>query len=160
LTVTKSDHDSPYRAQPLKLAVGAVVTLVVVAAVVVLLDGLVGYPDWMRQHGGCSTGWPANQPTWPYGQVESCRSLKERGHLLGDADATAYVLLQTSTGRVALKIDYSDLSKGRQYVAKAAELTPEQAPSLTEAEKQDLARDIRSRGGARNGTWTLIYGDG
>lgn len=98
---------------------------------------------------------------WPYGDVHSCRPLGREGHWFGDVDVSAYVLLDTDRGLVAMRVDFRRMDGGRQYTADAYELAPDAAPGiLSAAEKRRLRDDQAARGGPLAGPWTLHYGDG
>lgn len=94
-----------------------------------------------------------------YGVVAGCRQLRATTHVLDGRHPNVFLLLETETGLVALRIDYDQLDMGRQYVSQAQELTPGQAPGLSRSERDRLAADLAARGGHLD-SWTLHYGDG
>lgn len=141
------------------VAIAAVVLLAVIAGVVVLIQST-AYRGWIDENGGCATRWPGEAQNWPYGDVRSCRLLDRKGHVVGSVDVTAYVLLDTSSGEVALKIDYSNVDFGRQYVSKASEVGADDARGLNSNQRRTLEHDIAARGGVRPQPLTLHYGDG
>lgn len=141
------------------VATAAVVLLAAIAGVVVLIQST-AYRGWIEEHGGCATRWPGDAQNWPYGDVRSCRPLDRKAHVFGSVDVTAYVLLATSSGEVVLKIDYSDVHLGRQYVSKASEVGADDARWLSSNQRRTLEQDITARGGVRPQPLTLNYGDG
>lgn len=95
----------------------------------------------------------------PYGVVSSCHRLKARPDHFGHTDGYVDVLLETTSGPVALRIVYSRLDMARQYVASSTEISPDDA-GLGSADAHRLQAAIDARGGLWSGTWTLHYGDG
>lgn len=141
-----------------------------VAGIVVfiaLVAGLLCYvtqrddPTFLAIHGckeGPLTARTKNDGyTWPYGLVHSCR-VRGNSRSLFSGQETVVLLIDTDRGSVVLRVDYSDLDRGRQYLAKATEI--ESAGGLSQAEKEKLQADQRTRGGVSSTPWMLAYGDG
>ncbi|WP_155374874.1 hypothetical protein [Catellatospora vulcania] len=147
--------------------------LVAVAFGLVLAGlAVTAHHDWENRRVaelGCRTGpllpWITEQEhrgafLFPYGTVTSCRVLGGEVGLLS-ADADTDLLLETRRGLVAVRVAYRDMDRGRQWTAKATELTADQAAHLlSDAEERRLRTSIASRGGVLAEEWTLNYGDG
>ena len=104
--------------------------------------------------------FPVNAVDHPYGTVRSCQALDSRTDLFRDAHNSVSLLLDTDAGSVAVRLDYRDISLGRQYRAEAVELTAARTPNLFPAEARQLQRSIDERGGVRTQVWVVHYGDG
>jgi hypothetical protein len=99
-------------------------------------------------------------PPWPFGTVGACRKVDSEAHIFGEADVTVYYLVQTESGVVGLRVDYTDLDAGRQYQARAREVGPDDISGITEDERRALRTAVASRGGVHPYTWMVHYGDG
>jgi hypothetical protein len=127
---------------------------------------------WVIEHQVCAEVPTTAHPTgirpsenindrgYPYGEVTSCRVLRRTGHWVGSVDASAWLLLTTTVGLVALRADYRDTNAGRQYTTTAVELAPGHVPDLSADEGRRHREDVRTRGGTRTRPWILSYGDG
>jgi hypothetical protein len=158
-------------------------TLLTLAVVVVVTAGLVvagqlpRYLDRARYAGthNRAATWCANVPLapaatpetmgdamlWPYGAIDSCRALNGSAHLFGTVAVSSVLLLETEYGPVLVRVDYTNIDRGWQYVAVATELSPAQAGGLVPATDADrISAAIRTRGGLNPTPWTLHYGDG
>lgn len=96
----------------------------------------------------------------PYGDVSSCRFLSRRTHIFGDTDSDIHVLLNTSVGMVALRIDYRNTNAGRQHTAVAWEIAASDVPSLSPQEVEALRDAIEKRGGISKNPHGVSAGDG
>lgn len=96
----------------------------------------------------------------PYGRIDSCRTAGSEIHYLGTVDVSLYVLLETATGLVCLRVDYRNIGDGRRFSSVAAEVGAARVPALTRADRTQLAKDIRQRDGLRPTRWTIDHGDG
>lgn len=106
-------------------------------------------------------GPPPESVDAPYGTVSDCREFARDENFVGNVDVSAYLLLDTGNGLVALRVDYRDLEMARFYRATAVELSAAQVPDgLSEAELSQLDKDIAARGGVRQTEWIVHYGDG
>jgi len=98
---------------------------------------------------------------WPYRAVTSCRELAASAHLFGDVAASSFLLLHTRRGAVLVRVDYTNIDRGRQYVAAAVELAPDQASGLlSAADARRVNAGIATRDGVERTPWILHYGDG
>jgi hypothetical protein len=140
----------------------AVLCIAALAALLLLIATHVPFADSSRACTDVGTGRPSsgNGGGGPYGSVRSCRVLDSNTNLLSDIDGSIFLLLDTDTGLVAVRVDYRNTALGRQYRAEAVELTSERAPSLSAAEARQLQRSIEGRGGVRTQVWIVHYGDG
>src|SRR5215475_4007915 len=59
--------------------------------------------------------FPSNSIDHPYGTVRTCRVLDSRTLLVAGVDGSVFLLLDTETGSVAVRVDYRDTGLGRQY---------------------------------------------
>jgi hypothetical protein len=139
--------------------------LYVVGAVALLLVVVTHIPATGTGSRACTdvgTGlpFPPNTVDHPYGTVRSCKVLDSRTPLFTGLDYRLFLLLDTDTGAVAVRVDYRDTSMGRQYRAEAVELTATRTPNLFAAEARQLQRSIDGRGGIRAQVWVVHYGDG
>jgi hypothetical protein len=133
-----------------------------VALILVVATHLPSPVAWSR---GCTyvvTGlpFPANAADHPYGTVRSCQVLDSHTLLFTGVDGSVFLLLDTETGSVVVRVDYRNTGLGRQYRAKAVELTATRTPNLSAAEARQLQRSIDGRGGVRTQVWVVHYGDG
>ena len=77
----------------------------------------------------------------------------------GPINVSFYVILETDTGPVLARIDYSQLDWGRQYGAKAVELDPS-SYDVGPDEARLIENAIDNRGGLQKTPWIIHYGDG
>jgi hypothetical protein len=147
------------RIRPLWLAVlctaGLVTLLLLIVTHLPFADS-----SWACTNVGTGLPSPANGGGGPYGNVRSCRVLDSNTNLFSGIDGSVFLLLDTDTGLVAVRVDYRDTALGRQYRAEAVELTAGQTPNLSAAEARQLQRSIQDRGGIRTRAWIVSYGDG
>jgi hypothetical protein len=151
------------------------------ALVLVLIVGVAGaslallagprYLDrhrWANAQDGCGSvpTAPARTPKtlgaaylWPYGAVYSCRVLDRTVHLFAEVAVSYVLVLETDTGPVLVRLDYTNINHGRQYFANATELSPTDA-DLSDADTARIDQAIQARGGRKPTPWTVHYGDG
>jgi hypothetical protein len=134
----------------------------VVALLLVVATHIPSPLAWSRGCRDVATGlpFPANSVDHPYGTVRSCQVLDSRTDLFSGVTDRVFLLLDTDTGSVAVRVDYRDTGLGRQYRAEAVELTVARTPNLFPAEGRQMQRSIDGRGGVRKQVWVVHYGDG
>jgi hypothetical protein len=98
-------------------------------------------------------------PVRQFGLVHGCRRLGSRAYLFGLRAPSLYLLLDTDSGLVGVRLDYHHLDQARQYQSVAHELTAAGTPHLSPAERDRLRADIAARDRPLD-TWTVHYGDG
>jgi len=95
----------------------------------------------------------------PYGTVTSCRELRRDGYWFAGGRTSVYLLLETQSGPVTVRVDYRYIDAGRAFTAVAVEVPADQVP-LDAADEQRVRSAEVARGGVRSQSWTLHYGDG
>jgi len=95
----------------------------------------------------------------PYGTVTSCRELRRTGYWFAGGKTSVYLLLETGSGPVAVRVDYLYTGSGRAFTAVAVELPADRAP-LNATDTRRVEAATAARGGVRTQSWTLHYGDG
>lgn len=123
---------------------------------------------WANKKDGCGDvpmapgATPMTAPgsyLWPYGAVYSCRVLDRTAHLFTEVDVSYVLLLESDSGPVLVRMDYTNIDAGRQYMARATELAAGEA-DLADADTARIDQAIEDRGGRNPTPWTVHHGDG
>src|SRR3954452_24596275 len=81
------------------------------------------------------------------GIVLRCRETGSAVYLFDLRAPRYFLMLTTTTGAFAVRLELLNLNAGRQYVSTLTEIDPAVAPGLTKAERDTVAADIAVRGG-------------
>jgi len=151
-----------------------VIPLVVAACVLSALASAVVVPRFLERQryatgrDGCAdvpmapVVTPATHPdslVWPYGAVHACRVLGGGARLFGGVEVSYTLELETDSGPVLVRLEYTNVEAGRHYSSQAVELDPTGA-DLEGDEVERIRAAIAGRGGLQPVPWILHYGDG
>ncbi|GGM73456.1 hypothetical protein ACFFX1_47365 [Dactylosporangium sucinum] len=90
----------------------------------------------------------------PFGGASVCTPLGRHTPPLGNPDGQVFLLLETSTGPAAVRIDYTDTGSG-DYTATAVEVPTWEAPGISHDTAERIKEGINQRGGLKTVPWAV-----
>ncbi|WP_238016723.1 hypothetical protein KZZ52_19585 [Dactylosporangium sp. AC04546] len=90
----------------------------------------------------------------PFGGASVCTPLGRRTPPLGNPDGQVFLLLETSTGPAAVRIDYTRTDSA-DYTATAVEIPTWEAPGISHDTAERIKEGINQRGGLKTTPWVV-----